>query len=81
MIAKLHSAPSLQRQETEYEAQFEGMPDWKRKLMKQRFDAKAAQEATERELEKQRGEKRAQIMSMPEWKRKLFLERNPKYTS
>ena len=55
------------------------MPDWKKKLMQQRLDAKASQEAVERELDRQRGEKRAQILSMPEWKRKLFLERNPQY--
>ena len=58
---------------------FDGMPDWKRKLIREKMAAKSAKEAIDRELDRQKYQKLSSIASMPEWKRKLFLEKNPQY--
>ncbi len=60
---------------------FEGVPAWKRKLIKQKLDTRATQEAMRMEEERNRREKLAAIAAMPEWRRKLFLEKNPQYKS
>lgn len=69
------------RRQAEEEARYAGLPEWKKKLMKQKHSEAAVSAAVVRgaDLEKQR--KMAEISSMPEWKRKLFLERNPQYRS
>lgn len=68
-----------QRRQEEEEAKFEGMPTWKQKLLKKRFETQALEEAKEREQARQKQEKAAEIAAMPEWKRKIFLEKNPQY--
>lgn len=60
---------------------FEGIPAWKKNLIKQKMSTRAAQEATKMEEERSRQEKLAEIAAMPEWKRKLFIEKNPQYKS
>ncbi len=58
---------------------FEGVPAWKKKLIKQKLDSRATQEAAMMEAEGERRDKLAAIAAMPEWRKKIFLEKNPQY--
>ena len=62
-----------------YEAKFEGMPLWKRKLVEKRANEKAVEDAKTAEKQKEIQDKLSIIAAMPAWKRELFLEKNPQY--
>lgn len=62
-----------------YEAQFEGMPLWKRKLVEKRANEKAVEDAKAAEKDKELQDRLKIIAAMPQWKRELFLEKNPQY--
>lgn len=68
-----------QLRQKEEEAMFEGVPEWKKKLIKQKMAVKAAQEETEKQQLREKEAKSAEIAAMPEWKRKIFLQKNPQY--
>lgn len=68
-----------QLRQKEEEVMFEGVPEWKKQLIKQKMAVKAAQEETEKQQLREKEAKQAEIAAMPEWKRKIFLQKNPQY--
>ena len=63
----------------EKEARYAGMPDWKKKFLKERHAMQAKLTQVELEREKELKQKVAEIKAMPEWKRELYLKKYPEY--
>ena len=61
------------------EAKYTGMPDWKKKFLKERHAMQAKLTQVELERERELKQKLAEIAAMPEWKRDLFLKKHPEY--
>ena len=76
ILLQAHEAELKKAQE---EAKFAGVPEWKKKLMKQKDGEKQQKAAVMNAQMAERNSKLAEIAAMPEWRRKLFLEKNPEY--
>lgn len=67
------------RKRAEFDAKFQGVPEWKKEIMLKKQAQNEAAEAVEMEKKKAEQEKIDMIRAMPEWRRKLFLQKNPDF--
>ena len=56
-------------------AKWEGVPDWKRKLIEAKDDKRAKEMEPEMQRLKEEAEREAKLAAMPQWKRNILIKK------